>query len=600
MDRIFDRKDVDVLEDHLASPRIGAVRIRRIGVLVLCTSLLVLSLVPPARAASSVTATLVQTVNLFQLNPPSPDPSGIAYLPAQDRLLVADSEVEEMSIWAQVNLWKIHRDGTLDDTANIRPFTKEPTGLGFDPATGRLFISDDSARKIFIVLPGNDGKYGTSDDVRTSFSTIPFGNTDPEDVAFATSTGDLFTADGLGAEIYRISPGPNGTFEGAGDDVITHFDVSALGVQDAEGLGYHPDRNTLLVPDGRSSTTMIEVSLGGTLLTTIDISSAQSKHPEDVAVAPATSGGGNNLFMVARGVDNNSHPNENDGKMYEFSVNLPSMGNNPPVVNAGPDQSVQFPDAVSLNGSVTDDGKPTPPNLTSQWTKLSGPGTVAFGDATSPVTTATFSDPGTYVLRLTGNDSQLSTQDDVTVVSSPSGGSTTLNVPIAASSDDAEEAGGATKTMFLNSGDLEMVRDNGADQTVGLRFAGVAVPPGATITNAYVQFTTQATGATAVTSLTIKGEAADNPGTFTTTIGNISARATTSAVVGWSVPIWTSVGAAGQDQRTPNLATVVQQLVSRPGWTNGNAIVLIITGTGRRVAHTFDSGVPAVLHVEYQ
>ena len=436
--------------------------------------------------------------------------------------------------------------------------------------------------------------------MRTSFSTIPFGNTDPEDVAFATSTGDLFTADGLGAEIYRISPGPNGTFEGAGDDVITHFDVSALGVQDAEGLGYHPDRNTLLVPDGRSSTTMIEVSLGGTLLTTIDISSAQSKHPEDVAVAPATSGGGNNLFMVARGVDNNSHPNENDGKMYEFSVNLPSMGNNPPVVNAGPDQSVQFPDAVSLNGSVTDDGKPTPPNLTSQWTKLSGPGTVAFGDATSPVTTATFSDPGTYVLRLTGNDSQLSTQDDVTVVSSPSGGSTTLNIPIAASSDDAEEAGGATKTMFLNSGDLEMVRDNGADQTVGLRFAGVAVPPGATITNAYVQFTTQATGATAVTSLTIKGEAADNPGTFTTTIGNISARATTSAVVGWSVPIWTSVGAAGQDQRTPNLATVVQQLVSRPGWTNGNAIVLIITGTGRRVAHTFDSGVPAVLHVEYQ
>ena len=589
-----------MVKGHLASSRIGVVRFRRIGVLVLSTSLLVVSFVTPARGSSSVTATLVNTVNLFQLNPPSPDPSGIAYLPAQDRLLVADSEVEEMSIWAQVNLWTIQRNGTLDDTANIRPFTKEPTGLGFDPATGRLFISDDSARKIFIVLPGNDGKYGTSDDARTSFSTIPFGNTDPEDVAFATSTGDLFTADGLGAEIYRISPGPNGTFEGAGDDVITHFDVSALGVQDAEGLGYHPGRNTLLVPDGRSTTTMIEVSLGGTLLTTIDISSAQAKHPEDVAVAPATSGGGDNLFMVARGVDNNSHPNENDGKMYEFSVNLPSMGNNPPVVNAGPDQSVQFPNAASLNGSVTDDGKPTPPNLTSQWTKVSGPGTVAFGNATSPVTTATFSDPGTYVLRLTGNDSQLSTQDDVTVVSNPSGGTTTLNVPIAGSSDDAEEAGGATKTMFLNSGDLEMVRDNGADQTVGLRFAGLAVPPGATISNAYVQFTTQATGPTAVTSLTIKGEAADNPGTFTTTLGNISARATTSAAVGWSVPIWTSVGAAGQDQRTPNLATVVQQLVSRPGWANGNAIVLIITGTGRRVAHTFDSGVPAVLHVEYQ
>ena len=148
-----------MVKGHLASSRIGVVRFRRIGVLVLSTSLLVVSFVTPARGSSSVTATLVNTVNLFQLNPPSPDPSGIAYLPAQDRLLVADSEVEEMSIWAQVNLWTIQRNGTLDDTANIRPFTKEPTGLGFDPATGRLFISDDSARKIFIVLPGNDGKY---------------------------------------------------------------------------------------------------------------------------------------------------------------------------------------------------------------------------------------------------------------------------------------------------------------------------------------------------------------------------------------------------------------------------------------------------------
>ena len=435
--------------------------------------------------------------------------------------------------------------------------------------------------------------------MRTSFSTTAFGNTDPEDVAFATATGELFTADGLGAEIYRISPGPNGTFEGAGDDVITHFDVMTLGVQDAEGLGYHPDRNTLLVPDGRSTTTMIEVSLGGTLLTTIDISSAQAKHPEDVAVAPATSGSGDNLFMVARGVDNNNHPNENDMQRCLRVLGELTVDEERRSGRERRSRSTCSSDAASLNGSVTDDGKPTPPNLTSQWTKVSGPGTVAFGDANSPITTATFSGPKTCVLQLTGNDSQLSTQDDVTVVSNPSGGGTTLNIPIAASSDDAEEAGEAAKTMFLNSGDLEMVRDSGAGsdgRTAIRRSRGAA---GATISNAYIQFTTQATGPTSVTSLTIKGEAADNPGTFTTTLGNISTRATTSAAVGWSVPIWTSVGASGQDQRTPNLATVVQQLVGRPGWANGNAIVLIITGTGKRVAYPFSSH-PAVLHVEYQ
>lgn len=588
------------LGDRSTNRRTG--RLGRCAALVLATVVPLLGLLAPAGAASSVTATLVRTVNLFELSPPSPDPSGITYLPGQDRLLVADSEVEEMSIWAQVNLWTIRRTGTLDDTANIRSFTKEPTGLAFDPATGRLFISDDSARRVFILLPGNDGKYGTSDDTRTSFLTTGFGDVDPEDVAFATSTGELFVTDGLNAEIYRISAGNNGVFEGAGDDVITHFDVASLGVQVPEGLGYHPERNTLLIPDARSGTTMAEVSLSGTLLTTIDISSAQPKHPEDVAVAPATSGSGSNLFLVARGVDNNSHPNENDGKMYEFSVTLPSLGNNPPVVSAGPDQSVQFPAAASLSGSVSDDGEPNPPgSVTSLWTKVSGPGTVTFGNATSPTTTATFSDPGTYVLRLTGNDSQLSTSDEVSIVSSPSGGgATTLNVPIRTSSDDAEEAGGSTKTMYLGSNDLEMVHDNGADQTIGLRFTGITAPPGSTINNAYVQFTTQATP-TAVTSLTIKGEATDNPGTFTSALGNISSRTTTSAaVVGWTPPVWTTVGSAGADQQTPNLATIVQELVNRPGWASGNAIVLIITGTGRRVAHTFESGIPAVLHVEYQ
>ena len=153
--------------------------------------------------------------------------------------------------------------------------------------------------------------------------------------------------------------------------------------------------------------------------------------------------------------------------------------------------------------------------------------------------------------------------------------------------------------MFLNSSDLEMVRDNGADQTVGLRFTGVAVPPGATITNAFVQFTTQAIPSN-VATLTIRGEDADNPGTFTTAVGNISGRTPTSASVGWSPPVWTTVGAAGSDQRTSNLSTIVQELVDRQQWASGNAIVLIITGTGRRVAHTFETGAPAVLHIEFQ
>ena len=60
-----------------------------------------------------------------------------------------------------------------------------------------------------------------------------------------------------------------------------------------------------------------------------------------------------------------------------------------------------------------------------------------------------------------------------------------LDVRLAASADDAEER--ATGIVNLTSGDLELVHD-ADDQTVGLRFAGVNVPPGATIVHAPVQF----------------------------------------------------------------------------------------------------------------
>jgi RHS repeat-associated protein len=47
---------------------------------------------------------------------------------------------------------------------------------------------------------------------------------------------------------------------------------------------------------------------------------------------------------------------------------------------------------------------------------VSGPGPVTFADPGQPATTATFVDPGTYVLRLTVDDSQLAASDDVTIV----------------------------------------------------------------------------------------------------------------------------------------------------------------------------------------
>jgi len=92
------------------------------------------------------------------------------------------------------------------------------------------------------------------------------------------------------------------------------------------------------------------------------------------------------------------------------------VGNLPPTVNAGTDQTISLPGGAVLSGSATDDGLPSPPAaLTTTWTLLSGPGTVAFGSPGALSTTATFSSAGSYTLRLTASDSTLSSSDDVVV-----------------------------------------------------------------------------------------------------------------------------------------------------------------------------------------
>lgn len=98
-----------------------------------------------------------------------------------------------------------------------------------------------------------------------------------------------------------------------------------------------------------------------------------------------------------------------------ITVNPPT--NLPPVVSAGPNQAITWPDqnSVTLNGSATDDGAPAGGALTLTWTLVRGPKPVTFGDPGTAVTTATFAGPGTYVLRLTASDSQLSASADVTI-----------------------------------------------------------------------------------------------------------------------------------------------------------------------------------------
>lgn len=108
------------------------------------------------------------------------------------------------------------------------------------------------------------------------------------------------------------------------------------------------------------------------------------------------------------------------GALFRFDTSGTNLA---PSVNAGPDRSIQLGNLAVLDGTVTDDGQPTPAALTTSWSKISGPGSVTFANSSAVDTTASFSAIGSYVLRLTASDGQLTAFDDmvVTVTSSSAG-----------------------------------------------------------------------------------------------------------------------------------------------------------------------------------
>ena len=184
------------------------------------------------------------------------------------------------------------------------------------------------------------------------------------------------------------------------------------------------------------------------------------------------------------------------------------------------------------------------------------------------------------------------------VLISPSARADSGEFRVRAASDDAEQQSDGT---VLNSSDLELLDDKSEHQVVGLRFTQVSIPPGATITRAYVQFTADKSSATTA-PMSIYGQATDSAATFSGARGDVSNRPRTTAAAAWSPAAW-SAGKRGAAQQTSDLTAVVQEIVSRPRWASGNALAVIIAGTSsnKRVAESFDTSAnkaPA-LYVEW-
>jgi type IV pilus assembly protein PilY1 len=229
--------------------------------------------------------------------------------------------------------------------------------------------------------------------------------------------------------------------------------------------------------------------------------------------------------------------------------------------------------------------------------------------------------------------------EDVSVVTSGGGTGMDINVQVSESSDDAEELaldgsvdlvsdtleliettkGGSQTPVFRQvssqANNAEETLSNGSvitaniinmdqNQTNGVRFDNITVPPGATITDARIVFKST-NGDSSNTNLRFYGEADVNSAVFPTSCSGckaVSGRIKTAASVFWSPNNWSN-NEQGADTTTPNLAAIVQEIVDMPGWASGNPLTFIQTngGFGQRRADTYQGSASgaAMLSVTY-
>lgn len=398
--------------------------------------------VPPA-------ATVIRTINTAGFATPSSDPTGIIFIPTENRFLITDSEIEEIPASFQgANLFYMSLAGSLVLTATTTSYSAEPTDVALNPNNGYLYIADDVKNRIYEMQgPGPDNIYGTNDETLVSFRTdTTLGVFDLESLAYTQLGGvdTIFFADGSTNLVFMMQPGPNGVFNAGGDDVITTFDAEAIGVTSIEGLAYHPERGTLFIA-AIPRTRLAEATIDGKLVRLIDISSASAVKPSGLGFSP---GANPTLYMTDRNVDN-----VNDGKIYEFGLPSITANNQPPATDAGPNQVLNLPTtSTSLAGVVTDDGLPGG-TLTHKWTVFGSRSvtrTVTFVNNDLLNTGVTFPKAGTYVLRLTADDNELAATDLVTI---------TVNAPPvvdAGLDQNATLAAGATLTGTVTDDGLPL------------------------------------------------------------------------------------------------------------------------------------------------
>ncbi len=114
----------------------------------------------------------------------------------------------------------------------------------------------------------------------------------------------------------------------------------------------------------------------------------------------------------------------------------------------------------------------------------------------------------------------------------------------------------------------------GKDKNIGLRFTGISIPAGATITSAYLYFVSN-TNQSNSGSVDVYANKTASPADFCSN-SNVNLRTRTTAKTSWAVGSWSN----GTEYQSSDVKNVIQELVTTYGAYSNGSIAMIMISTG--------------------
>lgn len=278
------------------------------------------------------------------------------------------------------------------------------TGGAWYPATGGPFPAVYHGAYFAALWGGNSETKGRINYVKS--------NTDPTVFTFETDVGE---ADAAGTAIKPVITriGPDGNLY----YLLTSYETSGGTVQMVRYTALETVATPVISPNGGTFPVDVTVSLstatpGADVHYTTDFSEPTPASPLYTTAFTLTT----QTVVKAKAFNTGFNPSSTASAVFIIGD---TSGNLPPVVDAGPDQSVFVGQLVTLDGSGTTDPDGDDEFLTGeQWTLLSGP-PVTIQDATEEIAFFTPDVAGVYQFELEVSDGIDTGTDEVTITAGP-------------------------------------------------------------------------------------------------------------------------------------------------------------------------------------